>query len=106
MVHAHERAVDPDLLGGLGQLDRLVEGVSSRMSAGARRVLPVPEAQEADAFAHVRDARDRVLESRWPPGVAAKLWTFSARSGGKSPRLRSLRGSARFSEPSGRLRVA
>ncbi len=49
VVDAHECAVDPDLLGGDCELDRLDQRVSrgSRLRAGG--VLPVAEGEEADA---------------------------------------------------------
>ena len=46
-----------DLLGGLGQLDRLVERVSRGPRPRARRVLPVAEAEEPDPLPHALDAR-------------------------------------------------
>jgi len=47
VVNADERAVDADLLGGDGKLDRLAERVARRVRAPSTGV-PRPKREEAD----------------------------------------------------------
>jgi hypothetical protein len=68
VVHAHVRAVDPDLLGGLRQFDRLVERVGRGPRLRAGSVLPVAEAQETDALPHLVDPRRPTAGASPPPG--------------------------------------
>src|SRR3712207_7238328 len=62
--HADERAVDPEPLGGLGELDRLQQRVLRRPRLRAAHRLPVAEREEADPrHRHDGIPRDRDRKS-------------------------------------------
>src|SRR5581483_7297538 len=82
----HERAVDADRLGGLGQLDGLPMGFARRPGARPRRILPMAEGEKADSLHKVKYRRrpwkvgdgTRVSRSRMPAPVPSMTATVAA----------------------------
>src|SRR4249920_1402910 len=59
VVHAEVRAVEAQLFGRYGELDRLQKGIGRRADIGVWRWCPVPEGEKADSF-HGRCLREKV----------------------------------------------